>query len=516
MTTPPTTEILLAPPISRRDLYYQIRDVCGVRVAHKRVCRGHVSPLDWLWALERDEPDLSLCHASRGSGKSFLQGVRTHLRSLRTPGHATKILGGSKQQAAQIYDSLKRVAFDAPEAARGLPGVASLLTERARYRNGSTVQMLAASNTSVRGPHVPDLDLDEIDEIDRGILDAAMGMAQDDVRRGIRSTIVMSSTWHNSGGVMGGYVERAEAGELPLYRFCVFDVLERCPEERSGPHLENCPECPIVRWCHEDRDEHPEGLPKAKRADGHYSIRSFIQKVRGVSPDGVRSDFLCQGPRLESLIFPEYSEANVSARDAEYRDDLPVHVSIDTDVHTGVVFCQPEWAADRDGRTLTLRVFDESFAVDRKPDLLGSDLRDVLGRYGRSPRSCEWSADPAGKSRTGTGVYITGTIEATLGIQIRSWPHMMVKDSLAQLRGLVLSGDGRRRLIVHPRCRMTDKALRSFRRAEKNNVLLDEPVADQHPHEDMVDALRGALRTIVPPPAHRTARGPAVHASRIL
>ena len=40
-----------------------------------------------------------------------------------------------------------------------------LLATEAHYRNGSEISILAATHTSVRGPHVPSLKLDEVDEI---------------------------------------------------------------------------------------------------------------------------------------------------------------------------------------------------------------------------------------------------------------------------------------------------------------------------------------------------------------
>ena len=87
-------------------------------------------------------------------------------------------------------------------------------------------------------------------------------------------------------------------------RFC-----ERCPTERSGANLENCPSCPLLAWCHEDRDADPRGRPKAKRSRGHYAIDALIQKVKAVSPRVFASDYLCQGPRAEGVWFTEYDEA---------------------------------------------------------------------------------------------------------------------------------------------------------------------------------------------------------------
>ena len=53
-------------------------------------------------------------------------------------------------------------------------------------------------------------------------------------------------------------------------------------------------------------------------------------------------------------------------------------------------------------------------------------------------------------------------------------------------------------MLVHPRCGATIDALRSYRRARRGGQLLDAPADPQHPHEDLVDALRGGLKAHYP------------------
>jgi hypothetical protein len=60
------------------------------------------------------------------------------------------------------------------------------------YHNGSLVSILAASATSVRGPHVSSPKLDEVDGIDPDIRESAMGMAME--MRGYPSSVLMTST----------------------------------------------------------------------------------------------------------------------------------------------------------------------------------------------------------------------------------------------------------------------------------------------------------------------------------
>ena len=136
-----------------------------------------------------------------------------------------------------------------------------------------------------------------------------MGMCMD--RHGSTASALMTSTWHRVNGPMAGLMDRAAAGEFPLFTFCAFEVLEHCPEDRSGPKVggeacyANCPQCPLKPWCHAERDRNGDvplakrsnGHDGAKRSNGHYEIDSLIQKVRSTSARTFESDYLCKGPR---------------------------------------------------------------------------------------------------------------------------------------------------------------------------------------------------------------------------
>ena len=69
------------------------------------------------------------------------------------------------------------------------------------------------------------------------------------------------------------------------------------------------------------------------------------------------------------------------------------------------------------------------------------------------------------------------------------------------------------RLVIHPRCKHLIAAFQNYRREEQDGEFLDTPVDPQHPHEDLMDAIRGGIRDAMPegrtpPPALRR-----VHAS---
>ena len=79
-----------------------------------------------------------------------------------------------------------------------------------------------------------------------------------------------------------------------------------------------------------------------------------------------------------------------------------------------------------------------------------------------------------------------------------------VADGLALLDSFASPAEGPPRLRVHPRCAATMRAMSNYRRAKRGGQWQDYPEDPQHPHEDLVDALRGGLRDAYP--EGRTAR----------
>jgi hypothetical protein len=79
------------------------------------------------------------------------------------------------------------------------------------------------------------------------------------------------------------------------------------------------------------------------------------------------------------------------------------------------------------------------------------------------------------------------------------WPkcHGCVTDGLGLIENLVRSADGNVRLIVHPRCKHLIAAMRSYARTRRAGQWMDYTADPQHPHEDLIDALRGGLNLML-------------------
>jgi hypothetical protein len=478
--------------ISSQELWKSVFDRTGVRIACQPVCPEHRTPWDFFSTIYFDRPSLALVLGPRGGGKSFLSAIHTHLVSQGNPRHGTRILGGSKAQSEQIYRALQEIVDEEESRGLGDTSIQKLLKTEAVYHNGSDVAILAASSTSVRGPHVPSLKLDEVDEIDPELREAAMGMCM--ARHGLSASAIMTSTWHRLNGPMADLMERASVEGFPLFTFCTFEVLERCPEERSGANLEKCPECPLFVYCHDVSDG---GIPKAKRSDGHYSIDALIQKLHSTSKRVFESDYLCKGPKADGLWFPGFDPATHVSTSAEFDPALPVHLAIDSGVFTGAVFFQVTRTFSPGGPSDAVRLFADYLSENLTAEQNAVALLEI-SRSRCQGRLDFISTDPAGGARNPVGATVIAEYERVGLRPLRRWPQSSIADGLALVESFVQPADGRPQLIIHPRCTATIRGLQNYRRAKRGGQWQDYPEDPQHPHEDLVDALRGGLRSWFP------------------
>jgi hypothetical protein len=103
--------------------------------------------------------------------------------------------------------------------------------------------------------------------------------------------------------------------------------------------------------------------------------------------------------------------------------------------------------------------------------------------------------DPAATARTGIGPAAFGEFARVFGPRSTAhWPRHWVADGLDQLEVLLDKG----LLLIHPRCVHLKAALQNYARARRGSEWLDEPADPQHPHEDLIDALRGGVRDRFP------------------
>lgn len=213
------------PPRNDEELWWVIKALWGIELPRTKVCADHVSPFDAVaHAYFSREPNFAVWYASRGSGKSLALAALGLTKTFVADADCT-ILGGSIWQSQNVREHMSKMLRhpNAPTYAvrRDITTMIETITRK-------QIKPLPASQTSVRGPHPPLQLLDEIDEMDYTLYQAALGQAMEQINsRGelIGEYIVASSTWQNPIGTMTTVIDDARRRGLPVFTWCWRELL---------------------------------------------------------------------------------------------------------------------------------------------------------------------------------------------------------------------------------------------------------------------------------------------------
>ncbi len=164
-------------PSTKRDLKNYVKVFLGIDVPEMKICQEHNSPMDYLWhSFSADFPTLratsherratenadAVIWANRAGGKTELAAVATLMDCVFKPNCQVRILGGSGEQAGRMYEYLTGFLRNGFEQFLAKPALKS----KCRFANGSAVDVLTQSPTSVRGQHIQKLRCDELELFD--------------------------------------------------------------------------------------------------------------------------------------------------------------------------------------------------------------------------------------------------------------------------------------------------------------------------------------------------------------
>ena len=211
-------------PRTDDELYEVVKALWGITIPRHKECSDHNAPFEaFACAYFNREPQI-LIHGSRGlSGKSRLLSI-LGLTKAAIQGSDVNILGGSLNQSINIHNTI-RDAWEHSSAPKYL--VKSESATRITLTNKAHIMPLTASQKTVRGPHPPTLLLDEIDEMDQAIFDAAKGqpMPQKNWKGDIvPATTAMSSTWQYPDKTFANEYKRFQEEDLPIFTWCFRDT----------------------------------------------------------------------------------------------------------------------------------------------------------------------------------------------------------------------------------------------------------------------------------------------------
>ena len=241
----------------------------------KKICHqhDHVPQFRPVSDVLRDILRHYVIWSGRSGSKTFLYGgLNSWVKSCSKPRYETRILGGSKDQSLLSYEAMKIFRDETdPDNSRLIKDI---LQSRADFVNKSKVSILTASMTAVRGPHPQALLLDEVDEIDNEVYEAAL--SQPLSKYGHKAVLGMFSTNHNVMGQMDKALANAKDKGHAIYKYCVWEVLESCRDY-------SCSTCKLSSLC---------PGKQMKEADGYYTIEDFVGILETLSMSMLSRDWL--------------------------------------------------------------------------------------------------------------------------------------------------------------------------------------------------------------------------------
>ena len=250
--------------------------------------------------------------ANRGGGKTFLGALATSLDLIFKPGIEIRVLGGSREQARRMFAHLKRFFSPRhhPLLAETIDG--KMTQSSIRLINGSSVEILSQSHTSVRGTRVQKLRCDEVELFRPDVWEAAQFVTRSKQCGTIfvHGTIECLSTMHLPYGIMHQLLDECNQGRRKLLTWGVMDVLEVCPPSLSCGNITinhgttpplPPPEARCQLWddCQgRAKRTHPPG--------GHIYIADAISQKSRVADLAWKTEMLCEKPSRTNTVLPEF------------------------------------------------------------------------------------------------------------------------------------------------------------------------------------------------------------------
>ncbi|MFG0253195.1 MAG: hypothetical protein ACF8NJ_10010 [Phycisphaerales bacterium JB038] len=453
------------PPATPDELHGWLRAVLGLFIPRRPLVAGHAAPFDYLchtYFEDTPGPRDAVVWANRGGGKTMLGAVAKLLDLLFKPGVRIRILGGSREQSERMYQYL-RAMLEREE-------LQDLVEGRTRQRgvqlsNGSQVELLAQSETSVRGQRVQKLRCDEVELFRPEIWQAAQLVTRS-ARCGdthVRGCIECLSTMHRPYGLMADLTKSASVtGEADrrLFHWGLLDVLERCPRRRA------CADCRL--W--------PDCGGRARAGRGHIAVDDALQQLARTERETWRAEMLCLKPSRRNAVYPTFArEVHVRAWVGPTRPGVCVG-GMDFGFRSPTIVL---WGLHLpDDR---LWVIGEYVARERT---MSEHLKAIL--EADRPRLKWIGIDPAGVTRNDHSGKSNARLlrEAGLTPRIR---RGRIETGLELVRRRLRTADGSVRLLIDPSCTQLIESLERYHYPEDAEEA-EAPVKDGWDHA--ADALR--------------------------
>lgn len=294
--------VIQRPPATKEELYELVKTLWGTTIPWTRVCPDHQTPFDAFADAFFADSAVAVWKASRGFGGKTRLLAYLALTQAVMLGADISLLGASENQSKNVHDAMYE-GWDSPLAPRHM--LSHFGPTEMRLTNKARVRPLTASQKTVRGPHPQFLLLDEIDEMDLSILDAAMGQPMPG--RGLKSQTVMSSTHQYPDKTMYEILQRAVENDWPVFTWCYKETSNPIdgwldPETIDRKRQETSAAMFAIEY---DLQEPSLGT-RAMDTDAVEQMFSGGEKDKNDQPVIVRSPNMRKGGAMENHQFEDY------------------------------------------------------------------------------------------------------------------------------------------------------------------------------------------------------------------
>lgn len=415
--------------------------------------------------------------ANRGGGKTFLGAVATMLDLVYKRGIQVRILGGSLEQSHRMQEHLRRLFEHEALAGFVRRGRAPAAKRRITLNNDSAAEVLAASETSVRGVRVQKLRCDEADLFDPALWSAAQLTTRSMSCPGpwgptVRGAVEALSTMHKPFGLMWDLTRPGRPA--PVFRWGLVDVLARCAD------TESCEACNLWDDCR--------GAAKLRKAPGHVPIADARAMKFRVDAHTWASEMLCKEPGRRDLVYPEFEARRHVYGDGALPENAP-HDPAHCAWVMGIDF------GFRDETALLLARVDHSGTLWVEREHIQPETRlerhvEIMSAWAEhlgGTRTIAWvAADPSGNAASRqTGRADCELIRAA-GFTVRT-RGSRIAEGIQLLRNRLGAPETTPRLFIHARCIRLIECLRRYHydSADPRSRI---PAKGEHDHA--CDALR--------------------------
>lgn len=331
-------------------LHSFIKDELGFDIQRAAYIDGHRAPFDYLvhaffegrgsFAKRSEHPEAPtgnepadprdcVVWACRGGGKTFLGALATLLDLIFKPGIEIRIIGGSLDQSRHMFAHLKKF-FQNENFASHLEG------RIGRYglstRNGSHVEILAQSETAIRGTRIQKLRCDEVALFKPEVWAAAQLVTRTQVVRidlgdegkpdpvdlEVPGAIEAFSTMHEAGTVMDSVVNDAHGGTRTLFKWGIADVVEgasdtdrarllRLEPGKQAPGEGDAESKITERGANDSSSCLPAALSTCP-SPGHIPLRDALAMMARTGVEAWQSEMLCLRPSRSHVVYNDFDE----------------------------------------------------------------------------------------------------------------------------------------------------------------------------------------------------------------